>query len=81
MLHAATFANFSLMQKMDARKEILDSIRRNLAASLPFDAVHHEHHAHKEKLIEPASIVTGNNLRDVPLIERFRENLISISGN
>lgn len=69
------------MQKTDARNDILASIRRHLAASAPFDALHREHHAHKKKLIEPAPLVTAENLQNVSLIERFRENLISIGGN
>lgn len=69
------------MQNSTARNEILSSIRRNLAASEPFDAVHQEHHAPVEKLIENPPIVTATDLQNVSLIERFRENLISIGGN
>lgn len=64
----------------DARQEILTAIRRNLAKSEPFDAAHREHHAHQEN---PANtpLVSSANLQKVSLIERFRENLISIGGN
>ncbi len=64
----------------DARNEILTSIRRNLAKSAPFDAAHHEHHAHKEKSIASAPLISSADLQNVSLTERFRENLISIGG-
>lgn len=70
-----------MTQNNDARQEILTAIRRNLKASEPFDAVHREHHAHHSHSIENPPLVTSSDLQDVPLIERFRENLISIGGN
>lgn len=66
----------------EARTAILKNIRQNLAASEPFDAVHREHHAHENsRSITEAPIVAKTDLIEVPLIERFRENLISIGGN
>lgn len=66
----------------EARETILNEIRRNLAASAPFDAVHREHHAHKnEQANTETPLVTEAELQEVSLIERFRENLISIGGN
>ncbi len=66
----------------DARQEILTAIRQNLAKSAPFDAAHREHHAHQEKpATMDAPLVSSADLQKVPLIERFRENLVSIGGN
>lgn len=67
------------MNSSTAKTEILDSIRRNLAASLPFDEIHAEHLAHKEKEIFPETIqvLTANE----NLVEFFRENLLAIGAN
>lgn len=66
-----------------ARTAILTAIRRNLAASEPFDAIHREHHGAHPHLPEngKAQIVSAADLQNISLIERFRENLISIGGN
>lgn len=69
------------MQTSDAKSAIFDSIRRSLAASAPFDAVRGEHLADAAKSIESDAIISAANLEKVSLIERFRENLISIGGN
>lgn len=62
-----------------AKTEILDSIRQNLAASLPFDEIHAEHLAHKEKETFSESIKTFPNNEN--LAEFFRENLLAIGAN
>ena len=67
------------MQNNDARNEIMASIRQNLAKSLPFDAVHGEHHAHQET---PKSAATVS--LDLPintLTKSFQESLVAIGGN
>ena len=69
------------MQTNEAKSEIFDSIRRNLAASQPFNQISREHQAHKSKLSETATFVSTASLQKVSLTERFRENLISIGGN
>jgi L-lactate dehydrogenase complex protein LldG len=65
-------------QNNSTRDAILGSIRRNLAASAPFDAVHEEHHGGREtaEITYPASILSTGELA-----EMFRENLVSIGGN
>lgn len=66
----------------EARREILNRIREQLAASKPFDAVHQEHHGHQvSRAITNAPLVSASDLQKVPLIERFQENLVSIGGN
>ena len=62
----------------NAREEILDSIRRNLAASKPFDKVHAEHTAHQEKF---ESLTKTSDLKNENLVEIFQENLLLIGGN
>ena len=67
------------MNNETAKSAILDSIRQNLAASLPFDEVHGEHQAH-QKIVEssPTIFVEDANKN---LAEIFRQNLISIGAN
>jgi L-lactate dehydrogenase complex protein LldG len=69
------------MQRSEARSEILESVRRNLAASAPFDRVHREHGAHDAKAAENPPPVSAPLLQEVSLTERFRENLVAIGGN
>ena len=72
-----------------AKSAIFDSIRRNLAESLPFDKVHGEHHAARQKsdsLIDEKSFVENVpivriGLKDANLAESFRENLTAVGGN
>ena len=50
---------------VEARDEIMASIRRNLAASAPFDAVRREHHGHRDEVhfvnaVVPSSTVLDN---------------------
>ncbi|HTK27661.1 MAG TPA: lactate utilization protein [Pyrinomonadaceae bacterium] len=59
-----------------ARAEILSSIRRNLAASQPFDAVYHEHHP---PVAQPAAIVQRENSSS-NLLAQFKENLEAVAG-
>lgn len=67
------------MKTAEAKSAILDSIRRNLAASLPFDEVHNEHKAHQPKVEfdEIISVLPS----ELSLAEVFRENLLSIGAN
>ena len=67
----------------EAKSAIFDSIRQNLAVSAPFDAVYQEHQAHKVNSVKAGTDarVSAVDLQEIPLIERFRENLISIGGN
>ena len=63
----------------DARNEIMNSIRQNLAKSAPFDAVHNEHHQSQK-----TSKTNLDILLELPinfLIEQFRESLTAIGGN
>lgn len=70
------------MQSENARNEILASVRRNLANSAPFDVVHNEHHARQRSLpIFNSGVVSASDLQNVSLVERFKENLVSIGGN
>lgn len=62
-----------------AKSAIFDSIRRNLAESLPFDAVHNEHKAHQleDEILQVISVEPeAENLAEI-----FCENLRSIGGN
>lgn len=67
----------------ETRRRMLSQIRRELAASAAFDAVHREHHAQQQAAPEngKAAVVSDADLQNVGLIERFRTNLISIGGN
>lgn len=67
------------MKTNAAKSEILDSIRRNLAVSLPFDEVHNEHKAHQSKAEFDEIISVLPN--ELSLAETFRENLLSIGAN
>jgi L-lactate dehydrogenase complex protein LldG len=65
-----------------ARQAILTMIRQRLTESLPFDKVHSEHHTGRKSLpILNSALALKTDLQNVSLIERFRENLISIGGN
>lgn len=65
------------IQTGDAREAILASVRRALATSLPFDAVHREHHGHAES---PRMARTSVIERETP-IENFKVNLESVGGH
>jgi len=66
----------------EARWAILEAVRQNLAKSAPFDKAHREHHAQSGKpATANAPLVSSAELQNVSLIERFRENLVSIGGN
>lgn len=65
-----------------ARQEILTAIRQNLAKSAPFDAARRQHHALPEKPTTTAApLVSSADLQKISLLERFRENLVSIGGS
>ncbi len=66
------------MENSTARSEILDSIRRNLAASLPLNAVHEAHHAARF-----SNFITPNapGFPTAVLIGNFCRNLESVAGN
>lgn len=76
------------MQNSQAKSAIFDSIRRSLAESLPFDAVHEAHQVHRQKiaaLIEEDSFVENVPLVAVNsdaknIVESFRENLEAVGG-
>lgn len=62
-------------QDVGAREAILASIRRSLAASELFDAVHKKHHGHTANIAAaPASISED-------LVENFKQNLESVGGH
>lgn len=73
----------------NARNEILTAIRRNLAKSEPFNALHQAHHSAPqpaEALIEEMSFVENVPLAaaappPADLVEGFRENLSLVGGN
>lgn len=64
----------------EARDAILASIRRSLAASVPFDADHQKHHGHSVSVAAEWSPVRASVSRD-GLIENFRSNLQSVGGH
>ena len=66
------------MQTNEAKSEILDSIRRNLATSLPFDEVHREHHAHRE--IEVSATANSVDKAVENLAEIFRKSLRAVGA-
>ena len=65
------------MNNSEAKNAILASIRQNLAASEPFDAVHQAHHGPRNS--NPAAAIAADWPRDV-LIENFRESLEFVGG-
>lgn len=67
------------MKTAEAKLAILDSIRRNLAVSQPFDEIQREHQAH-QKIVETASPVFVDEVNK-NLAEIFRENLKEIGAN
>lgn len=64
----------------DAREAILASIRRNLAASEPFDDMHQEHHHDRHLAARSETKVRETLSRDV-LIDNFQRNLESVGGH
>ena len=66
------------MKNSEAKNAIFASIRQNLAASLPFDAVHHEHHGQSDSRFT-ASVLP--EFTTAILIETFRKNLELVAGN
>lgn len=63
------------IRDVGAREAILASVRRSLAASEPFDAVHKKHHGHA------ANIATVTAPMSEDLVENFKQNLESVGGN
>jgi L-lactate dehydrogenase complex protein LldG len=67
------------MKTDEAKTEIFDSIRRNLAASLPFDEIHREHQAHRQSFEKsPIAFVDKENKN---LAGIFQENLVAVGAN
>jgi L-lactate dehydrogenase complex protein LldG len=66
------------MNNPEAKSAILESIRQNLAASLPFNAGHHAHHGHLDSVFSAPEL---NEFASEILIENFRKNLESVGGN
>src|SRR5205085_12190943 len=64
--------------KMSARDAILASIRDNLEASAPFDAVRREHYDHSASV---ASAAAKPVFSQAELIENFRANLESLGAH
>jgi L-lactate dehydrogenase complex protein LldG len=63
-----------------ARETILASIRRSLATSESFDAVHRQHHGHSNG--GPISLLAAKTgLSQAELIANFRANLESVGGS
>jgi len=60
----------------NARDEIITSIRRNLAASKPFDAIHHGHQSNGTS----SPVVHSEPSTEAELIEIFCTNLRSVGG-
>lgn len=60
----------------DARESILQSIRANLAASVPLDAIEHEVH-HDER----RSPTAANSSSDLSLVELFKASLEAVDGH
>ena len=77
------------MQTNEAKSAIFEAIRRNLATSKSFDAVHEAHQIHQQKIaalleedsfVENAPIVLAESDNE-SLIDSFRKNLESVGGN
>ena len=66
------------MKNSEAKNAIFASIRQNLAAILPFDAVHHEHHGQSDSRFT-ASVLP--EFTTSILIETVRKNLELVAGN
>ena len=66
------------MKTTEAKSTILDSIRRNLAASLPFDEVHREHQSHQKNVENARTSFVDHANKKLP--EIFRENLKSVGA-
>lgn len=64
---------------MNSRRSILESIRRHLAASAPFDAVASERHGHGEPPAEPPVAAPAPEPAGA-LAEQFRQALEAVSG-
>lgn len=65
------------MNNSEAKSAIFASIRQNLAASLPFDAVHQAHHGQRES---DFAVSILNEFPKETLIENFRQNLELVGG-
>jgi len=63
-------------QSMNARQEILSSIRDHLAASARFDA----HAVHTQTRQPPAKSIPAKDDRNGTVLERFRQALEAVSG-
>ena len=66
------------MNNSEAKNAIFASIRQNLAASKPFDAVHQAHHGHHEPGFSAPALPEFSK---ETLIENFRESLKFVGGN
>lgn len=73
-------AKRSLTENGVAKDEIIASIRRNLATSAPFDAVHREHHRDEQGAIALKNLAREDLSRDV-LIDNLRQNLESVGAH
>jgi len=71
-----TSSQLSAHETGDARDEILTSIRRNLATSLPFDAVRSGHHTQATTVVTAPPVLPSCEKRS----EDFRANLESVGG-
>lgn len=60
--------------KEKARSEIFAAIRKSLAASAPFDALHKQHHSQVETAL-------NSNAQVVSTLERFKTSLEAVMGN
>ena len=63
----------------ETRREMLEAIRRHLAASAPFDTARAEHHPSHATLPPIVSAVAGEAAS--PPVERFREALEAVAGH
>lgn len=71
-----------LRQNNEVRRAILTAVRQHLAASAPFDAVHHEHHAqHGSRERASRAVTPAQEERAASLVERFREALEAVAGH
>jgi L-lactate dehydrogenase complex protein LldG len=66
------------MNSSEAKNAIFASIRQHLAASRPFDAVHHAHHGQDESNF--ITLVSPEFSTEI-LIGNFRQNFESVGGN
>jgi len=68
-------------QNMESRQAMLSAIRRQLAASTPFDVVRSQHQAHLTGNSHPDRVTAFEQPPAIPLLEHFSLSLEAVSGH